>query len=148
MASKFRYQLESLKKLRELKLVMAKADFAAVSADLSACDQKIVNAKNNVRELIGDQRQSDDISHVKLFSHLSETEHDRIELEMEKRKVLQADFDRHSAFVAFLRSELKAVERHEENQKELFHKEQEKTLSKSIDEIISIMWNRKDKGFV
>lgn len=145
MGAKFRYQLASLKKLRELKLNMAKAELSAVSALVSGCDQKIVDSRANIGQLLDDQRQTSDINYVKLFSHLSGTEHDKIDIEMNKRHVLQADLERHSAYVAFLSSELKAVEHHETAKKEEYQKEAEKKVAKRADEVNSIMWNRKVK---
>ncbi|HVJ64604.1 MAG TPA: hypothetical protein VM901_05065 [Bdellovibrionota bacterium] len=143
MGSKFRYQLASLKKLRELKLNMAKAELAAVTALVSNCDQKIVEAQGNIGQLLDDQRQTSDTNYVKLFSQLSTSEHDKIDIEMKKRETLKADLDRHSAYVSFLRSELKAVEHHEAAKKEEHQKAVDKRSEKQLDEVSSIMWNRK-----
>lgn len=143
MAGKFKYKLDALKKLRELKLNMAKVELAMVASQVSACDQKIATSRESVSVLLDDQRQTFDMQYVKLFSHLTSVEQDRIEIEMDKRNVLQADMDRHSAYVAFLRSELKAVEHHEAAKKEEFKKENDKLDAKKIDELTSIIWNRK-----
>ncbi len=145
MGAKFKYQLASLKKLRELKLNMAKAELAVVSTLVNGCDQNIVESKSNIGQLLEDQRQTADINYVKLFSHLSCTEHDKIDIEMKKRINLVSDLERHSAYVSFLSSELKAVEHHETAKKEEHNKEEERRSTKRTDEVNSIMWNRKVK---
>jgi hypothetical protein len=145
VGKRFKYQLTALKKLRELKLNMAKAELASVSAQVSACDHKIDDSRDNIGQLLDDQRQTSDMNHVKLFSHLSGVEHDKIDIEMKKLSLLNSEKERHTAYVAFLSSELKAVELHESIKKEEFQKEQGKKLSRQSDELNSISWNQKNR---
>lgn len=147
MANRFRYQLESLKKLRELKLNMAKAELAQISSAINDANQKIVESRSEVSQLLDEQRQTSDVSYVKLFSYLTTNEQDKINKEMRNKEILQLELDRHSAYVSFLRTELKAVELHENIKKEEFNKEIEKHEAKKNDEINSIMWGRKAKDF-
>lgn len=122
---------------------MAKAELAIVAGEVSVCDQKIAIARTNVRDLLGDQRQTNDMNHVKLFSQLTTSEQVRIDDEMAKRKLFQAEMERHSAYVAFLHSELKSVEHHESAQREEHKKSADKHEAKVLDEVSGLVWNRK-----
>jgi len=143
--SKFKNRLKSLKRLRDIKVTMAKGDMADSVSKLDQIDSQMNQARQKVFESVEEMRHLDDIERVKLFSEISASQRGKICGDMQKREVLQAELEHKEAYVAFLNSELKAVEKYEEKMKDEHKKEQNKKDQASLDEMNSIAWSRKDR---
>jgi hypothetical protein len=122
--AKFKFQLDSLKKFRERRLLVAKKDFLEVEGRRQDLLKEIKNAEAERLSVLG---WSQDIGVGSLYlGTLSYGQSRKIQDLGEKIQKVDAEIERHRSWVAHLSKELKAVERLEEKKRQIFDDEKKR----------------------
>ena len=143
MAKKFVFALESLKKYREQRLLLAKRDLAQVNARYNEIQAKIENcaieAKNALADALNIGARAADFL---MGATLHESARAMKKALAEELVGADAERTRHQEWVTHLSRELKAVEKLEERQRERHDKEVLTKEKRHMDSWVAERWKR------
>jgi flagellar export protein FliJ len=143
VAKKFKFSLESLKKYREQRLLLAKRDMAQVSARHSEISIRIQNCENEARNALGDALSVGSTAAAFLMgASLHEGALAMKKTLAEELQLVEKELVRHQEWVTHLSRELKAVEKLEERQRERHNKEILTKEKQAMDAWVAERWGR------
>lgn len=141
MAKKFKFSLETLKKYRAQRLLLAKKDLALINARfndlmlrIDACNQEASSALDDA--LTVGKRAMDFLMGATLHESARLVKK-TLSSELE---IVQKELDRHQEWVTHLSRELKAVEKLEERQRERHNKELSMKEKQAMDSWVAERW--------
>lgn len=149
MAKAFTFKLEALKRHRERKLLLAKKDFAVLTAELSDLDEGLKKFSAQRRESLADAFEAGELSSGLLLSldaYRVEAAQASLRELQEKKVFLSREHEKHREWVAHLSKELRAVEKLEEKQKERFEAAQKTREKRQEDSWVAENWTRRSQG--
>lgn len=143
MAKKFKFSLDSLRKYRDQRLLMAKRDMAVANASFNAVQEKIANCDREAKASLEDAL---NVGNSAASFLLGASMHGSALLYrknlVEELAQSSKELEKHREWVTHLSRELKAVEKLEEKQRERYDAEILTKEKQSMDEWVAERWGR------
>lgn len=149
MAKAFSFKLEALKKHRERKLLLAKKDFAVLTAELTDLEAGLDEFAKQRKESLADAFEAGEMSTGLLLSldaYRVEAAQSKLQDLRERKSFVGREHEKHREWVAHLSKELRAVEKLEEKQRERFETEQKIREKRKEDSWVAENWTRRSQG--
>jgi flagellar export protein FliJ len=141
--AEFKFSLESLKKYREQRLLLAKKDMAHINSKYNDILLQIERCHSESRDSLADALLvGTNVSELLLGAALHESSVQRRCALDEELKQISKDLEKHREWVTHLSRELKAVERLEEKQRERHNKKAQTIEKRKIDSWVAERWSR------
>lgn len=144
--AKFVFKLDSMKRFRENRLLVAKKDYARIEAQLEELKSKLYSVEQQRKEAI-----SQSVSDLEAFAvaQLNATlihgQNIRKDLICKDIKRVEEELERQRRWVAQLGQELRVVEKLEEKQRTAFEDMQKMYERKMMDRWVAERWKGEDR---